>query len=99
MPRQYSLRCANILAQWVHRVKNGRVRTIGFHAIQTSRTLTPEVNELEEAGLETLTSKRVKPPRIKAAVVMNAQPSFDFGHGLSAFDTNTMRKGAPSPGR
>ncbi len=37
-------------------------------AMKCARDYPPEVNELEEAGLETLPSKRVKPPRIKAAV-------------------------------
>jgi flavin reductase (DIM6/NTAB) family NADH-FMN oxidoreductase RutF len=37
-------------------------------AMKCSRDYPPEVNELEEAGLETLPSKKVKPPRIRAAV-------------------------------
>ncbi len=37
-------------------------------AMKCARDYPPEVNELEEAGLDTLPSKRVKPPRIKAAV-------------------------------
>jgi flavin reductase (DIM6/NTAB) family NADH-FMN oxidoreductase RutF len=37
-------------------------------AMKCAREYPPEVNELEEAGLETLPSKRVRPPRIKAAV-------------------------------
>jgi len=37
-------------------------------AMKCAREYPPEVNELEEAGLETLPSKKVRPPRIKAAV-------------------------------
>ncbi len=37
-------------------------------AMKCARDYPPEVNELEEAELETLPSKRIKPPRIKAAV-------------------------------
>jgi flavin reductase (DIM6/NTAB) family NADH-FMN oxidoreductase RutF len=37
-------------------------------AMKCTRDYPPEVNELEEAGLETLPSKRVKPPRIRPAV-------------------------------
>jgi flavin reductase (DIM6/NTAB) family NADH-FMN oxidoreductase RutF len=37
-------------------------------AMKCARDYPPEVNELEEAGLETLPSKKVSPPRIKAAV-------------------------------
>ncbi|MCU0573262.1 MAG: flavin reductase family protein [Syntrophobacteraceae bacterium] len=37
-------------------------------AMKCAREYPPEVNELEEAGLETLPSKRVGPPRVRAAV-------------------------------
>lgn len=37
-------------------------------AMKCARDYPPEVNELEEAGLETLPSKRVAAPRIKAAI-------------------------------
>ncbi|NTV42002.1 MAG: flavin reductase family protein [Syntrophobacteraceae bacterium] len=37
-------------------------------AMKCAREYPPEVNELEEAGLETLPSRKVRPPRIKAAV-------------------------------
>ncbi len=37
-------------------------------AMKCAREYPPEVNELEEAGLETLASRKVRPPRIKAAV-------------------------------
>jgi flavin reductase (DIM6/NTAB) family NADH-FMN oxidoreductase RutF len=37
-------------------------------AMKCARAYPPEVNELEEAGLETVSSKRVTPPRIKAAI-------------------------------
>jgi flavin reductase (DIM6/NTAB) family NADH-FMN oxidoreductase RutF len=37
-------------------------------AMKCAREYPPEVNELEEAGLETLPSKKVMPPRIRAAV-------------------------------
>lgn len=37
-------------------------------AMKCAREVPPEVNELEEAGLETLPSKVVRPPRIQAAV-------------------------------
>lgn len=37
-------------------------------AMKCAREYPPEVNELEEAGLETLPSRKVRPPRIRAAV-------------------------------
>ena len=37
-------------------------------AMKCARAYPPEVNELEEAGLETVSSKKVAPPRIKAAI-------------------------------
>jgi flavin reductase (DIM6/NTAB) family NADH-FMN oxidoreductase RutF len=37
-------------------------------AMKCAREYPPEVNELEEAGLDTVPSKQVSPPRIKAAV-------------------------------
>ena len=37
-------------------------------AMKCARDYPPEVNELEEAGLETVSSKKVTPPRIKAAI-------------------------------
>ncbi|MHC1743172.1 MAG: flavin reductase family protein [Syntrophobacteraceae bacterium] len=37
-------------------------------AMKCAKDYPPEVNELEEAGLDTLPSKQVKPPRIRAAV-------------------------------
>lgn len=37
-------------------------------AMKCARDYPPEVNELEEAGLETLPSRKVRPPRIQAAV-------------------------------
>ncbi len=37
-------------------------------SMKCARPYPPEVNELEEVGLETLPSKRVGPPRIRAAV-------------------------------
>jgi flavin reductase (DIM6/NTAB) family NADH-FMN oxidoreductase RutF len=37
-------------------------------AMKCARDYPPEVNELEEVGLETTSSKKVSPPRIKAAI-------------------------------
>jgi flavin reductase (DIM6/NTAB) family NADH-FMN oxidoreductase RutF len=37
-------------------------------AMKCARAYPPEVNELEEAGLETVASRTVAPPRIKAAI-------------------------------
>jgi flavin reductase (DIM6/NTAB) family NADH-FMN oxidoreductase RutF len=37
-------------------------------AMKCAREYPPEVNELEQAGLETTASKRVAPPRIQAAI-------------------------------
>jgi flavin reductase (DIM6/NTAB) family NADH-FMN oxidoreductase RutF len=37
-------------------------------AMKCAREYPPEVNELEEVGIETLPSRKIRPPRIKAAV-------------------------------
>jgi flavin reductase (DIM6/NTAB) family NADH-FMN oxidoreductase RutF len=37
-------------------------------AMKCAREYSPEVNELEEVGIETLPSRKIRPPRIKAAV-------------------------------
>ena len=49
-------------------VVNVMVKPAFRDAMKCARNYPPEVNELEEAGLETLPSKKVAPPRIKAAV-------------------------------
>jgi flavin reductase (DIM6/NTAB) family NADH-FMN oxidoreductase RutF len=64
LPRD-TLRNIRDTGEWVVNVMG---RPAFREAMKCARDYPPEVNELEEAGLETLPAKTVSPPRIKAAV-------------------------------